>query len=123
MITNRSPRLPAASSEPMPTRTDAADSAASTGSCPTAFRTGAATAPAHRDHPPEGPVPVLVGKERFSGNHALSEMPQPWPAGLAGRAVIEVVGQGQLEAPFVGGGPPVDVVVPLWSPLSGRTIR
>src|SRR6266567_1497294 len=123
MITTRSPRLPAASSEPMPTRTDAADSAASTGSCPTAFRTGAVTAPAHRHHPPEGPVRVLVGKERFSENHAWPEMPQHWPAGLAGRAVIEVVGQGQLEARLVESGPPVDVVVPMWSPLSGRAIR
>src|SRR5258706_1748263 len=34
-------------------------------------------------------------------------MPEHWPAGLAGSAVIEVVGQGQLEARLVGGGPPV----------------
>ena len=66
---------------------------------------------------------MLVGKERFSENHAWSEMPQHWPARLAGRAVIEVVGQGQLEARLVGDGPPVDVVVPLWSPLPGRAIR
>jgi phosphoglycerate dehydrogenase-like enzyme len=66
---------------------------------------------------------VLVGKERFSENHAWSEMPQHWPAGLVGRAVIEVVGQGQLEARLVDGGPPVDVVVPLWSPLPGQAIR
>ena len=66
---------------------------------------------------------VLVGKERFSENHAWSEMPQYWPAGLVGRAVIEVVGQGQLERRLVDGGPPVDVVVPLWSPLPGRAIR
>jgi phosphoglycerate dehydrogenase-like enzyme len=66
---------------------------------------------------------VLVGKERFSENHAWSEMPQHWPAGLVGRAVIEAVGQGQLEAHLVDGGPPVDVVVPLWSPLPGRAIR
>jgi phosphoglycerate dehydrogenase-like enzyme len=71
----------------------------------------------------EGPLRVLVGKERFSENHAWSEMPRYWPAGLAGRAVIEVVGQGQLEARLAGGGPPVDVVVPLWSPLPGRAIR
>jgi hypothetical protein len=71
----------------------------------------------------EGPLRVLVGKERFSENHAWSEMPQHWPSGLAARAVIEVVGQGQLEARLVGGGPPVDVVVPLWSPLSRRAIR
>jgi phosphoglycerate dehydrogenase-like enzyme len=71
----------------------------------------------------EGPLRVLVGKERFSENHPWSEMPQRWPAGLADRAVIEVVGQGQLEARLVGGGPPVDVVVPLWSPLPGRAIR
>jgi phosphoglycerate dehydrogenase-like enzyme len=37
--------------------------------------------------------------------------------------VIEVVGQGLLEARLVDGGPPVDVVVPLWSPLPGRAIR
>jgi phosphoglycerate dehydrogenase-like enzyme len=66
---------------------------------------------------------VLVGKERFSENHAWSEMPQYWPAGVVGRAVIEVVGQGQLERRLVDGGPPVDVVVPLWSPLPGRAIR
>ena len=46
-----------------------------------------------------------------------------WPSGLAARAVIEVVGQRQLEARFVDGGPPVDVVVPLWSPLPRRAIR
>jgi phosphoglycerate dehydrogenase-like enzyme len=66
---------------------------------------------------------VLVGKDRFSENHAWSEMPQHWPDSLAGRAVIEVVGQGQLEARLLGGGPPVDVVVPLWSPLPERAIR
>jgi phosphoglycerate dehydrogenase-like enzyme len=76
-----------------------------------------------RDHRREGPLRVLVGKERFSENHAWSEMPQHWPAGLAGRAVIEAVGQGQLEARLAAGGPPVDVVVPLWSPLPGRAIR
>ena len=31
------------------------------------------TAPRHRPH--EGPLRVLVGKERFSENHAWSEMP------------------------------------------------
>ncbi len=66
---------------------------------------------------------MLVGKDRFSENHAWSEMPQHWPASLAGRAMIEVVGQGQLEARLADGGPPVDVVVPLWSPLPGRAIR
>ena len=81
------------------------------------------TAPTHRDHPREGPLRVLVGKEWFSENHAWSEMPQHWPAGLVGRAVIEVVAQGQLEARLVDGGPPVDVVVPLWSPLPRRAIR
>jgi phosphoglycerate dehydrogenase-like enzyme len=79
------------------------------------------TTPRWRPH--EGPLRVLVGKERFSENHAWSEMPLHWPAGLASRAVIEVVGQGRLEARLVDGGPPVDVVVPLWSPLSGRAIR
>jgi phosphoglycerate dehydrogenase-like enzyme len=93
------------------------------GSRPTELRTDAVTAPAHRHRPNEGPLRVLVGKERFSENHAWSEMPQQWPAGLVGRAVIEVVGQGQLEARLVDGGPPVDVVVPLWSPLPGRAIR
>jgi phosphoglycerate dehydrogenase-like enzyme len=76
-----------------------------------------------RCRPHEGPLRVLVGKERFSEDHAWSEMPLHWPAGLAGRAVIEVVGQGRLEARLVDGGPPVDVVVPLWSPLPGRAIR
>jgi len=71
----------------------------------------------------KGPLRVLVGKERFSENHAWSEMPQHWPSGLATRAVIEVVGQGQLEARLVDDGPPVDVVVPLWSPLPRRAIR
>jgi hypothetical protein len=71
----------------------------------------------------EGPLRVLVGKERFSENHAWSEMPQHWPAGLAGQVVIEAVGQGQLEARLAGGGSPVNVVVPLWSPLPGRAIR
>jgi hypothetical protein len=70
-----------------------------------------------------GPLRVLVGKDRFSENHAWSEMPQHWPSGVADRAVIEVVGQGQLERRLVDGGPPVDVVVPMWSPLPGRAIR
>jgi phosphoglycerate dehydrogenase-like enzyme len=78
---------------------------------------------AHRHHPHEGPLRVLVGKERFSENHAWSEMPRYWPAGLVDRAVIEVAGQGQLEARLADDGPPADVVVPLWSPLSGHTIR
>src|ERR1700685_3576473 len=78
---------------------------------------------AHRHPRHEGPLRVLVGKERLSVNQALSEMPQYWPAGVADRAVIEVVGQGQLEARLVDGGPPVDVVVPLWSPLPARAIR
>ena len=78
---------------------------------------------ARRYHLREGPLRVLVGKERFSETHAWSEMPQHWPAGLADRAVVEVVGQGRLEARLVDGGPPVDVVVPMWSPLSGRAIR
>ena len=54
------------------------------------------TAPRHRPH--EGPLLVLVGKERFSENHAWSEMPLHWPSRVADRAVIEVVGQGRLEA-------------------------
>ena len=81
------------------------------------------TASARRQCRPEGPLRVLVGKERFSEHHAWSEMPQHWPAGLAGRVVIEVAGPGQLEARLIGGGPPVDVVVPVWSPLPGRAIR
>lgn len=81
------------------------------------------TASGRRQRLPEGPLRVLVGKERFSENHAWSEMPRHWPAGLAGRAVIEVAGPGQLEARLAGGGPPVDVVVPLWSPLPGPAIR
>jgi phosphoglycerate dehydrogenase-like enzyme len=81
------------------------------------------TVPGHRRQPHEGPLRVLLGKERFSADHPWSEMPEHWPAGLAGRAVIEVAGQGQLEARLADGGPPVDVVVPLWSPLPGRAIR
>jgi phosphoglycerate dehydrogenase-like enzyme len=83
----------------------------------------AAGVPAPRHQPHEGPLRVLVGKERFSENRAWSEMPQHWPSRVAGRAVIEVVGQGQLEARLANDGPPVDVVVPLWSPLSGPAIR
>ena len=71
----------------------------------------------------DGPLRVLIGKERFSENHAWSEMPRHWPSGVADRAVIEVVGQGRLEGRLVDGGLPVDVVVPLWSPLPGRAIR
>jgi phosphoglycerate dehydrogenase-like enzyme len=70
----------------------------------------------------EGSLRVLVGKERFSENHAWSEMPRYWPAGLADHVVIEVAGQGQLEARLADGGPPVDVVVPLFSALPGRAI-
>jgi phosphoglycerate dehydrogenase-like enzyme len=69
------------------------------------------------------PLRVLVGKERFSENHAWSEMPQYWPSGVADGVVIEAVGQGRLEARLVDGRPPVDVVVPLWSPLPGSAIR
>jgi phosphoglycerate dehydrogenase-like enzyme len=79
------------------------------------------TAPRYRPH--EGPLRVLVGKERFSENHAWSEMPLHWPSRVADRVVIEVVGQGRLEARLVDAGPPVDVVVPMWSPLPGRAIR
>jgi phosphoglycerate dehydrogenase-like enzyme len=89
----------------------------------TEFRAGTVTAPAHRPRPQGGPLRVLIGKERFSENHPWSEMQRYWPAGLAGQAVIEVVGQGQVEARLTGGGPPVDVVVPMWSPLPGRAIR
>ena len=83
----------------------------------------AMTAPSRRHHPQDAPLRVLVGKERFSENHAWSEMPRFWPACLAGRTVIEVAGHGQLEARLIDGGPPVDVVVPLWSPLTGPAIR
>jgi hypothetical protein len=31
---------------------------------------------------------VLVGKERFSENHAWSDMPQYWPTALVDQAVI-----------------------------------
>ena len=84
-------------------------------------RAAGVTAARYRPH--EGPLLVLVGKERFSENHAWSEMPLHWPSRVADRAVIEVVGQGRLEARLVDGGPPVDVVVPMWSPLPGRAIR
>jgi phosphoglycerate dehydrogenase-like enzyme len=80
-------------------------------------------APGRPHQPGEGSLRVLVGKERFSENHAWPEMAQYWPSGVAGRAVIEVVGQGRLEARLANGGPPVDVVVPMWSPLGGRAIR
>ena len=50
---------------------------------------------------------MLVGKERFSENHAWPEMPQYWHAGVAGHTVIEA-SQGQLEARLADGGPPVD---------------
>jgi phosphoglycerate dehydrogenase-like enzyme len=79
--------------------------------------------PGTRARPPARPLRVLAGKERFSENHAWSEMPQHWPASLAGRVVIEAVSQGQLEARLADGGPPVDVVVPMWSRLPGRAIR
>lgn len=85
--------------------------------------TAAVTAPTPRQNPHGGPLRVLVAKERFSEHHAWSEMAEHWPAQVADRAVIEVVGQGQLEARLVDGGPPVDVVVPMWSPLSGRAIQ
>ena len=47
--------------------------------------TTAVTARRHQPH--EGPLRVLVGKERFSENHAWSEMPQRLglPALLAAR--------------------------------------
>ena len=63
----------------------------------TALPNAALIAPRHQPH--EGPLRVLIGKEQFSENHAWSEMPQHWrrPA-LPAVVVIEVVGQGQLEA-------------------------
>jgi hypothetical protein len=76
-----------------------------------------------RGRPHDGPIGVLVGTERFSEHHAWSEMPIHWPPCVASRAVIEVVGQGELESRLVGGGPPVDVVVPVWSVLPGAAIR
>ena len=76
----------------VPARTDAAAPPASTRSGLVAdLPTAGVTSPRHQPH--EGPLRVLVGKERFSENHAWSEMPQHWPSGVADRAVIEVVGQ------------------------------
>ena len=66
---------------------------------------------------------MLVGKERFSEIHAWSDMPRHWPDSLDGQVMIEVVPQGQLDARLANGGPPVDVVVPLFSALPGRAIR
>jgi phosphoglycerate dehydrogenase-like enzyme len=83
----------------------------------------AAGVTARRYRPHQGPLRVLVGKERFSENRAWSEMPLHWPSDVADRVVIEVVGQGGLEARLVDGGPAVDVVVPMWAPLPGRAIR
>lgn len=79
------------------------------------------TAP--RLNPHAGPLVVLVGNERFSENHAWSDMPEYWPTCLAERVVIEVVGHDQLEERLVDDGSPVDVVVPLWSRLPARAIR
>ncbi len=101
--------------------TVAAHAASTCSNLATYLPTAAVTA--RRRQPHVGPLRVLVSKERFSENHAWSELPQHWPASLAGRAMIEVVGQGQLEARLADDGPPVDVVVPLWSPLPGRAIR
>jgi hypothetical protein len=100
-----SANLPAASSEPTPTRADTTGSKASTGSCLTDFRIGAVTGPARRHHPQEGPLRVLIGKERFSENHAWSGMPRHWPTGLASRAVIEVVLDVFPTEPYAAGGP------------------
>jgi phosphoglycerate dehydrogenase-like enzyme len=74
-----------------------------------------------KDH--DGPLRVLVAKERFSEHHAWSEMAEHWSPRVADLVVVEVVGQGQLEARLVDGGPVVDVVVPMWSPLTGRAIH
>src|SRR6202012_2681080 len=75
----------------------------------------------HRPH--EGPLRVLVGKERFSENYAWPVMPLHWPSRVAGRAVIEVVGQGQLEARLGDGGAPLDAAGPVGQALPGRAIR
>jgi hypothetical protein len=77
-------------------------------SCPTTELATAAVTTRHQHH--ERPLRVFVGKDGFSENHAWSEMPQHWPSCLAGRAMIEAVGQGQLEARLVNAGPTVDVV-------------
>jgi phosphoglycerate dehydrogenase-like enzyme len=122
VITTRRAMLSPASPEPVLACADAVHLLSSTSSCPnTELPTAAVGAPRHQPH--EGPLRVLIGKDRFSENDAWSEIPQHWPASLARRAVIEVVGQGQLEARLLDGGPPVDVVVPLWSPLPERAIR
>ena len=62
---------------------------------PTASQTQQSV-PGHRHQSHDGPLRVLVGKERFSADHPWSEMPEHWPDGVAGRAVIEVVGQPPL---------------------------
>ena len=49
----------------------------------------AAGVTARRYRPHEGPLRVLVGKERFSENRAWSEMPLHWPSDVADRVVIE----------------------------------
>jgi len=122
VITNRGAKRSSASSEPMPACMDGTHLSASTRSAPaTDLPTAGVTGARHKSR--EGSLRVLVGKERFSENHAWSEMPQYWPSCIAGSAVTEVVGQGQLEARLVDGGPSIDVVVPLWSPLPGRAIR
>jgi len=43
-----------------------------------------------RCKPHEGPLRVLVGKERFSENHAWSEMPQHRLSSLAARALAGI---------------------------------
>jgi hypothetical protein len=85
-----------------PMGSDVAPVSVSTRSGPaTNLPAAAVTAPAARHQPHDGSLRVLIGTERFSENNAWTDMPQHWPSGLADRVLIEVVGQGQLEARLV----------------------
>ncbi len=79
--------------------------------------------PDRRVPPTDRPLRIALGTERFSEHHAWSEMPDHWPPSLAERVVIEIAAHGTLEGRLTGGGLPIDVVVPLWSPLPGSAIR
>ena len=72
--------------------------------------------------PPGGRLRVLIGRDRFSERHGWHELARHWPAAVAGRVDVEAVEVGRLDAALRRGEPPVDVVVPVMSPVTAATI-
>lgn len=65
---------------------------------------------------------VLIGRDRFSERHGWGELARHWPAAVAARVDVEAVEVGRLDDALRRGRPPVDVVVPIMSPVTAATI-